>query len=218
LEVWIVPKCRWLLVPLICCWLAQPAAAVPFVPDFSEGPVVFDFEDGLQAWSTKDSVQRVQTQVLGGEWAIFGDGLVPPTEPAPFNNGIWMEMDLTNVALMSFEQFFAGDAAQGTDFVRVLTGGEVSGHFLFVSHPLGSPDPIANPGLRTVDLTTVPRVSMIAIVWRCFGAGHECPPNDPAAALGFIDNITLYPIPEPGTALLLITGLVGVAAAGRWRR
>lgn len=66
----------WFLVPVVCWWLVQPAHAVPFVPDFSEGPVVFDFEDGLQGWAAEGSVQRVQTQVLGGEWAILADGLL----------------------------------------------------------------------------------------------------------------------------------------------
>ena len=37
-------------------------------------PIVFDFEDGLQGWELGGSAQRVQTQVLGGEWAIFGEG------------------------------------------------------------------------------------------------------------------------------------------------
>ena len=39
-------------------------------------PIVFDFEDGLQGWELHGSAQRVQTQVPGGEWAIFGDGFL----------------------------------------------------------------------------------------------------------------------------------------------
>ncbi len=39
-------------------------------------PIVFDFEDGLQGWELHGATQRVQTKVLGGEWAIFGDGIV----------------------------------------------------------------------------------------------------------------------------------------------
>ena len=56
--------------------LAWPAEAAP-------APIVFDFEDGLQDWEVHASAQRVQTQILGGEWAIFGDGFVsPPEAPA----------------------------------------------------------------------------------------------------------------------------------------
>ncbi len=40
-------------------------------------PIVFDLEDGLQGW-TFEGATRVQTQLLGGEWAIFGDGILDP--------------------------------------------------------------------------------------------------------------------------------------------
>ena len=49
--------------------LALPAHAAP-------APIVFDFEDGLQGWELVLAAQRVQTQSLGGEWAIFLDRLV----------------------------------------------------------------------------------------------------------------------------------------------
>jgi len=47
---------------------ALPVQAAP-------APIVFDFEDGLQGWELRGAAARVQTQVLGGEWAIFLDGL-----------------------------------------------------------------------------------------------------------------------------------------------
>ncbi len=49
--------------------LALPVQAAPAL-------IVFDFEDGLQGWTVEGSPQRVQTQVLGGDWAIFADRLV----------------------------------------------------------------------------------------------------------------------------------------------
>ena len=64
-----MPWLRFLLVVtcfLICSMRAQAAPA----------PIVFDFEDGLQGWTLGGSAQRVQTQVLGGEWAIFLDGFL----------------------------------------------------------------------------------------------------------------------------------------------
>ncbi len=56
-------------LPVLACYVifSLPAHAAP-------APIVFDFEDGLQGWELSGSAQRVQTQVLGGEWAIFGDG------------------------------------------------------------------------------------------------------------------------------------------------
>ena len=57
------------LVLIALLAFALPAHAAP-------APIVFDFEDGLQGWELNGSAQRVQTQVLGGGWAIFGDGLV----------------------------------------------------------------------------------------------------------------------------------------------
>ena len=41
-------------------------------------PIVFDFGGGLQGWELGGTAQRVRTQVLGGEWAIFGDGILEP--------------------------------------------------------------------------------------------------------------------------------------------
>ncbi len=52
--------------------------ALPLYAQAAPAPIVFDFEDGLQGWTLGGSAQRVQTQVLGGEWAILGDGFVSP--------------------------------------------------------------------------------------------------------------------------------------------
>ncbi len=58
------PRAVLALIALLS--LAVPAWAAP-------APIVFDFEDGLQGWELTGSAQRVQTQVLGGKWAIFGN-------------------------------------------------------------------------------------------------------------------------------------------------
>ena len=42
-------------------------------------------------------------------------------------------------------------------------------------------------------------------------------PKPPNGWVGFIDNVTLYPIPEPTTVLLLACGLAGLATAHRRR-
>jgi hypothetical protein len=61
-------------------------------PSAKAAPIVFDFEDGLHGWELHGSGQRVQTQVLGGEWAFFGDELVGVFDIRTF---ISMETDLT---------------------------------------------------------------------------------------------------------------------------
>ncbi len=73
------------------------AVVAVFVPSAqaAPAPIVFDFEDGLQGWELHGATQRVQTQVLGGEWAIFGDGFIEgeatlitlPTLPEEFPLG-----------------------------------------------------------------------------------------------------------------------------------
>ncbi len=106
---------RIILAILFALAACSPSFATPFVPDFSNGPVVFDFEDGLQGWTTDGSAQRVNTQILGGEWAIFGDGLtftvVDIGEIFPvtrFDTSLMLEVDLTSVGSITIEQFFAG--------------------------------------------------------------------------------------------------------------
>ncbi len=72
--------------------LALPAQAAP-------APIVFDFEDGLQGWELHGAATRVQTQVLGGEWAIFMDNLV--------DGIVWISMEvqeLQAVGPVSFDQ------------------------------------------------------------------------------------------------------------------
>ena len=58
-----------LLLAIATIGVALPAQAAP-------APIVFDFEDGLQGWELHGAAFRLPTQILGGEWAIFGDGIV----------------------------------------------------------------------------------------------------------------------------------------------
>ncbi len=70
--------------------LALPVHAVP-------APIVFDFEDGPQGWILGGSAQRVQTQVLGGEWAIFLDGFLGAAIS-------FIPEDLQAIGLVTFDQ------------------------------------------------------------------------------------------------------------------
>jgi hypothetical protein len=176
------------LVAVCAVLLLSTTAHAFFVPDFSSGPIVFDFEDGLQGWRSygPGSVHRVQTQLLGGQWAIFGDGLV--TDPSP--TALFMEVDITEVGAISVEQFFAGDASQGTDFV--FLGYELI-PYIFVGTPFASPDPLANPGLRVFDVSYHTGFARLGFLWR---GGFSPNPDDPAAFTGLIDNITFYPLTD----------------------
>jgi hypothetical protein len=208
-------------------WLTVLAGAVVLTVQstpVAPSPLVFDFEDGLQGWELHGSAQRVQTQVLGGEWAIFGDGLVLGTIElvediviGTFDTGISLEIDLADVASMSVEQFFAGDVEQGTDFVAVLYGLELLENiFVGVLMRGESPDPAANPGVRTFDLSHIVGVPQLMIGWACWTCPPgfpDVPPEDPASALGFIDNITFHSVPEAASAILLGLALIGLAAA-----
>jgi hypothetical protein len=62
-------------------------------------PLVSDFEDGLQGWELHGAATRVQTQILGGEWAIFGDGLVEG------GAAISIQIDFREIGSITFDQF-----------------------------------------------------------------------------------------------------------------
>ncbi len=183
---------RVLVAILFVAVCATPALATPFVPDFSSGPVVFDFENGLQGWTTQGSAQRVNTQVLGGQWAIFGDGGVGG------RTGLFLEIDLTGVGAISVEQFFAGGPADQYAFVGF--GFLLEGIF-FGSQRVAA----SNPGVWTLGLGST-GVHTLGIVWLCLLC-DPLDPTHPTSTLGFIDNITLTPVPEPSRWLLGIVAL-----------
>ena len=85
---------------------AQPVEAAP-------APIVFDFEDGLQGWELHGAATRVETQVLGGEWAIFLDGLI--------EGGAWIFItgDFQTVGSVTFDQLIVDGSGS---LVPVLRG------------------------------------------------------------------------------------------------
>jgi hypothetical protein len=178
---------------------ASPAGAAP---------IVFDFEDGLQGWELHGSAQRVQTQILGGEWAIFGDGLVGAFDIRTF---ISMETDLTEVVRISVDEFAVLDflVNLGVSAIHVTDG--VIGP---ISHPeWGVPvDQGANPGTWTFDVSHLVGFHEIVVEWVPLAG---CMPPCPAISTYFIDNITFHPVPEPTTVVLLGLGVAGLAVFRR---
>jgi hypothetical protein len=203
---------------------AHTSQATPFVPDFSNGPVVFDFEDGLQGWTLENAVQRVNTQILGGQWAILGDGLViGPWVPGTMHTArslMSMTINLTEVATFGFDQFSLGER-RAVGLVRIErfpSGGRAISAFGFEVGPTGE-----NPETRVYDLAfsfdtserlgfPLERVLEIGIWWEGIDG------TEPEDQLAFIDNITLTPIPEPSTLLLCTVGLGALALVGRRRK
>jgi len=195
-------------------WPACAATAVPFVPDFSAGPVVFDFEDGLQGWQLSGNAERLQTQVLGGDWAIFGDGEMLVGNQLPVLR--MREIDLSEVARISFEQLLLG-SDEGAIFLShgFCYSSSSGGVFIVCSIDKYSPpfpDPPTNPGTFQFTVHEAFRRTVSLSIGFSTPGGLPKPPN---GSVGFIDNITLYPIPEPTTALLLACGLVGLGVRRR---
>ncbi len=182
-------------------------------------PIVFDFEDGLQGWELSGSAQRVQTQVLGGEWAIFGEGA-----------SLSIEIDLTGIASISVEQFWAGEPSLfpfETHFLTIAVIGSSGGR-------VGALTPVprtsgANPDTRAIGVSRFEGVHSIKFLWHnWFRVGmcipDPCPPRPSDHLLGFIDNITFHPVPEPSSMLLapessswllLSLGIAGVVTIRR---
>ncbi len=169
-------------------------------------PIVFDFEDGLQGWELHDSAQRVQTQVLGGEWAIFGDGL------AGRGAAISLDMDLTNIRYISVEQHFAGDASLGSLGTAFLwfSAFKPGGSLIFATL---RPESDANPGTIVLGKIILSGVYTVRFHWLVFGEFPSPPPPD--HLLGFIDNITFHPVPESSSWLSLSLGIAGVVMIRR---
>ncbi len=190
---------------IVLLGLALPAEAAP-------APIVFDFEDGLQGWTLGGSAQRVQTQILGGEWAIFGDGFVSP--PGGFELGgptgtfLSTSIDLTGIASISVEQFFVDGTEDGLLFFRILR--LIENITISTVERLDVVQP-GNPSLRAADVGLFPGVRELGFFW-----GFESPPDvllPPVVA--FIDNITFHPVPEPSNLVLLAFSLGAILIAQR---
>lgn len=190
--------------------LALPAGAAP---------IVFDFEDGLEGWELHGSAQRLQTQLLGGEWAIFGDGSV---EGAAF---IQIYMDLTDIAFISVEQFFV-DGDEDALTLRLLNcpGGFNGPICMYSDRTFRAVGP-GNPNRRSLNLKWITGPTRLDISW--IDVDVRVPPwpfPTPRPPLvfpshvAFIDNITFHRVPEPATLVLLALGMVGVAGLRRLRR
>ena len=184
---------------LMAAWtLPQPAYAAP-------APIVFDFEDGLQGWTLGGSAQRVQTQVLGGEWAIFGDGRSVGAGDA----SIVIEMDLTGIASISVEQFFVEGNEDNLAFFHTVISNDLKFFSLFPELDVIEP---GNPSLRAVDVSSITGVTDVGFFW---GFRVEVEDIVPPPIVAFIDNITFHPVPEPGTLALLAGSLVALVIARR---
>ncbi len=177
--------------------LALPAHAAP-------APIVFDFEDGLQGWELGGSAQRVQTQILGGEWAIFGDGSLDPCcieNDVDLGTSILIEMDLTGFMSITVEQFFV-DGSE--DALFLAAGDRVQGVIMGVLIPFVAIE-AGNPSLRVADVSSLAGVPLVAILWH-----NQDPRGKTPSIAAFSDNITFHPVPEPTTLALLAGSLVAL--------
>jgi hypothetical protein len=193
--------------------------------DLSTGTHVFDFEDGLQGWHPCGSAERVSTGVLGGDWAVFGDGLaglpVPPTDPGgaarllleiePIREVEWIEVDL----------FFLGTYADLVPDVVVVAQLNALSEEGFVDAVfpvrLLAPDPttrMTNPGRRVLAIPEVirgQRLIGVDLQWS-LGSCVSFPPSDTCLGLegpnrlsALIDNVTFLPEPDSQPAVILLT-------------
>jgi hypothetical protein len=201
----------WLTVLVSAALLAaqtSPAAAAP---------IVFDFEDGTQGWSLLGSAQRVQTQVLGGEWAIFGDGLVGAGGGGGASLTMWL--DLTRISSISLDMFYLGNFDDRIPYVIRMWLLPAPDRMFAVPRLL-RPRPIENPGTWVYDVAPFAGIGRLWLRWGvgilCIPEDPDCPPELPKDSLiALIDNITFHPVPEPGTLVLLAFSLVTLAVVTR---
>ncbi len=210
---------------LLAFCIATPSARA------APAPIVFDFEDGLQGWELHGSATRVQTQLLGGQWAVLGDGFSQDdTTGLPLDVFMSQEIDLTGIGSVSLDQYFlAGEqegllvtprfVVRGIDLIENIFIGVVELGF----GPFDVSDPSTNPSVRTAPMMTfegmrLEGVHRVEIHWsllqpeiqRQIGEATPAP-----AIVAFIDNITFHPVPEPGMLALLALGLTALVIGRR---
>lgn len=185
--------------------LAPTARALPITQPSDDAltitePIVFDFEDGLQGWEL-NGVQRVQTQLLGAERAMFGDGFLSTGFDGP---SLTLVTNLIKVGSISLEAFFLNGEAG--DFTLMIEGSNFHIHRAFqVVQP-------GNPSVLAVALGNGRVISDFRILRRDITFPF---PSD-SDLVAFIDNITFHPVPEPGTLLLLAMSLAAFGASCLW--
>ena len=213
---------RFLLV-LACAVLCSPRAQA------APAPIVFDFEDGLQGWELSGVATRVQTQLLGGQWAVLGDGFSQDdTTGLPLDVFISREIDLTGIGSVSLDQFFLDGEQEGLlvtpgflrgiDLIENIFIGVVELGF----GPFDASDPSTNPSVRTAPMMTfqdmrLEGVHRVEIHWNLLQPEIQRPIGEgtPPAIVAFIDNITFHPVPESSSWLLLSLGIAGVVMIRR---
>ncbi len=186
--------------------------AAPLSAQAAPAPLVFDFEDGLQGWELQGSAQRVQTQLLGGEWAIFGDGSVPPLIFLELIGGndllsgtiLSRRVDLTEISSISVERFLIDGHEDALFFIL---GHDIPGTIRGPNGRLRVIEP-GNPSLRGVDVSSITGIRNVGFFWG-FESGYEPPPT----SVAFIDNITFHPVPEPSTQGLLASSFAALVIA-----
>jgi hypothetical protein len=195
-----------LLIALLV--LSSAPARATLVLDFSNGPVVFDFEDGMQGWELFDGAERVQTDALGGSWAIqVSWGGIDILESIFFLRiaGPRLDVDLSNVDRVELR--YHGDVTKvgccpvlaGLDIIEDIFIGTVDLHEMALDPELGQ------ASVRVADLPPDP--VDVAGFERSLGFLVT------AAPFALIDDITFYPsVPEPGTLMLVSVCLLGLVA------
>jgi hypothetical protein len=166
----------------------------------------FDFESGLQGW-TLGTVERVSGAPLGGDFAIFGEGM---GSEAPIDTGpvMWIELDLSLYSSITFSQFLVSPADPLINFVGlairpVPDPGGLFGLDPGISLLVTAQDPSPNPDLRRVDISDFEGLHRVSFLWT---AVNLTPYS------GFVDDVTFHAVPEPSTASLVLFGLAIVSA------
>lgn len=197
LAAWLLPQAA---MPVTA---ACPDGESVFTPDFSNGPVVFDFEDGLQGWTVRDGAERIETDLLGGSFAVFGDGRDAEVQGPIIGGMIFLAslvspalarcIDITHVSALQIDRFVTAENAEGRRDPTLSVVGLVEGIFIGAVQPFESADPEVDPGLLRADLSDLDGEFLVAIAWTSSDLA------DPTTGASFVDDVTLIPAPEPGS-------------------